>query len=146
MTDVITRTSSRFSVILPILYLSVAKLRFCIRHSRLSWGPHACAVFWFWYPVTEMTHVSVCQCLAIQLTRRYGRTAILTTGRCGQRCIFLAAICERRALSACAPAGRAGDTFIVAVADWTLSEGEGAGGIMDGKCRMVSTGIGRQVV
>lgn len=47
-------------------------------------------------------------------------------------------------MSACA--GRAGDTFTVAVTDWTLSEGEDAGGIMDGKCGTVSTGVGRQLV
>ena len=55
-------------------------------------------------------------------------------------------LCPRAPGGLYAPAGRAGDTFTVAVTDWTLSEGEDAGGIMDGKCGTVSTGVGRQLV
>ena len=54
------------------------------------------------------------------------------------------ALCPHAPGGLYAPAGRAGDAFTVAIAVWTLGEGEGAGGIiMAGKGGTLSNRLGR---
>jgi hypothetical protein len=82
-------------------------------------------------PLRRRVHICV---RAIPLTRRYRSTANTAAGYSGRRCAVLLrgymramrSVRVRRAVYI-RLSGARGDGFAVAVASWTLGEGEGAG-------------------